>query len=654
MWPNLEGALEAAGHRLRRRKCKFWAPARSDAAEDFPEIQALRAIIKESVGGLHLLGTAAQGDLETLLGPLGLAAEPVRERQQAAEKFCRALSRYATSRVDDAAQKAAWQLLTKIAARALDFDVQVCDYEVIRPILEQHVATVRTTAEEILGKPFDDTAWEQTTLPGRLGGLGMAVPSPTAAAAAFWSAAKATREEALRFADANGRPLRSDAEIEMVEKAEQVLLAAGVVATTSKMTLTPFATNAILCSPWKQDTMPQEAFAFDDECAADVNRELNKVPPSDHTHGLTPKDRRSRRRLAGRINRALDLLRACRVWRAEPSARRRRTMLEGGGPGVGRTWTTPPGRQVVKMTGAQWQTSTLLRLGLLTRPPRCLTCCLRKADHKPCNKALDDELLHVTSCNCGPVRHRPHECAKHALSSALRGAGANTDIERYIPELYTPDHEAILDLSVSWPGSAETYLLDVTVRSPDAVGRQRADGTCNTGARALYDKHSRYGATVLAIVVGHRGRSTPQTRDAFAKLGAESRRWAQARLGSKPGIRPATLQLVVEAAAIRAVADAHLLALGATSAAALGWTTSRRAAPPAPVAPAAPARAEEVSAPADGGDPARLAARSPAAESVPSSREDLEQFGEDLVQSGGVSFGMDTQEDPDPDLRFGL
>ena len=93
----------------------------------------------------------------------------------------------------------------------------------------------------------------------------------------------------------------------------------------------------------------------------------------------------------------------------------------------------------------------------------------------------------------------------------------------------------------------------------------------------MYDKRTRYGDTVSAIVVGRRGRSTPQTRDTYARLAAESRRWAQAKLGSKPGIRPADLQLVVEAAAVRAVADAHLLALGANSAAALGWIAARLA-----------------------------------------------------------------------------
>ena len=58
-------------------------------------------------------------------------------------------------------------------------------------------------------------------------------------------------------------------------------------------------------------------------------------------------------------------------------------------------------------------------------------------------------------------------------------------------------------------------------------------------------------------------------------MAAESRRWAYARLGSKPGIRPAALQLIAEAAAMRAVADTYLLAVGAQSAAALGWNLAR-------------------------------------------------------------------------------
>ena len=131
---------------------------------------------------------------------------------------------------------------------------------------------------------------------------------------------------------------------------------------------------------------------------------------------------------------------------------------------------------------------------------------------------------------------------------------------------------------VSWPGSAEVYVLDVTIRSPDATGRAKADGTTSVASRATYDKHHRYGAMVTPIIVSHRGRVPKQTRDALVTLSAESRRWAVPKLGARPGVTTAALQLALEVAAVRAVADAHLLSLGAQSAAALGWQLAKQVA----------------------------------------------------------------------------
>ena len=228
------------------------------------------------------------------------------------------------------------------------------------------------------------------------------------------------------------------------------------------------------------------------------------------------------------------------------------------------------------MTGAQWLTGVLLRLALLKRPQGCCDCQILKSGSRRCGAKLDDSLLHVSSCNSGPSRQRPHECVKHALGHKLRRAGAHVDVERFVPELFTPDQEAILDLSVSFPGSAEVHLLDITVRNPEAAGRAKADGSSSVEQRAKYDKSRRYGPSVVPVIIGHRGRMPTSTREALARLSAESRRWAVPKLGQKPGVSLATLQIAIEAAAVRAVADAHLLAIGAHSAAALGWQLARR------------------------------------------------------------------------------
>ena len=221
------------------------------------------------------------------------------------------------------------------------------------------------------------------------------------------------------------------------------------------------------------------------------------------------------------------------------------------------------------MSAAQWLMGMKLRLGLARRPGAARTCALRNAAGKPCEKPLDEQLTHIATCNTGPVRSRPH----------LARTNAQIDVERYIPELYTKDHEAILDLCVTWPGRAERFLLDVTVRAPGAKKHARADGKSAARQAGVGSKRLRYGTTVDAIAITHFGRMADESREALARLAAASRIWAPGRLGARPGVSASHLQTVAEAAVLRAIADAYLLALGATSAAAVGWKRGPKAGP---------------------------------------------------------------------------
>ena len=503
---------------------------------------------------------------------------------------CEDLAQLAEQRVDDAAQTCAWQLLLRVVAHALDYDMQICDPEALEPILLELAAAMRQAAERILGKHLDDGAWAQIALPTRFGGMGLQIPSLQVAATAYWAAVEATADEVRRIATANCRPILHAPDLGVKIRAQAILREAGLEVSSNRLELTPFMRRMLECALWKMDVPPGMAFSLDGETAVDVQCETansgsttttTSAPPPNaqaNYRFLEPIDKCSRRRLQGRIMRGLDLAAAVRAWDRQRDHRRRRAMFEAGGPGAGATWTAPPGRHEVKMTGAQWLTGVLLRLALMTRPPGCDVCQIYKAGRKRCSAKLDDDLGHVSNCNSGPARHRPHECVKHALGHKLRRAGAHIDVERFVPELYTPDHEAILDLSVSFPGSAEVHLLDITVRNPEAAGRAKADGSSSVEQRAKYDKGRRYGPTVVPIIIGHRGRMPQSTREALAKLAAEARRWAVPKLGQRPGVPLSALQLTIEAAALRAVADAHLLAVGAHSAAALGWQLARQVA----------------------------------------------------------------------------
>ena len=199
-----------------------------------------------------------------------------------------------------------------------------------------------------------------------------------------------------------------------------------------------------------------------------------------------------------------------------------------------------------------------------------------------CGKPLDNNLLHISTCNCGPMRHRPHESAKFALHKALRRTAAQQDLERHVPELYTRDHEAIMDLCVTWPGRPDTFFLDLTVKATSAIKHARKREDAGAARRAgVQLKRTRYGNSVDAIVITHFGRLAEESRDALRRIAEASRLWAPPRLGARPGATASYLQLVVEGAVIRAVADAHLLALGAAGGKAVGWRRASRAGPAA-------------------------------------------------------------------------
>ena len=82
-WEQMEAELELDGHRLRRTKCAAWVPG---AEWDQPAgpwatvAKQLAELVHVSDAGIKMLGGAAQGELETWVGPHQLAIEPMRER----------------------------------------------------------------------------------------------------------------------------------------------------------------------------------------------------------------------------------------------------------------------------------------------------------------------------------------------------------------------------------------------------------------------------------------------------------------------------------------------------------------------------------------------------------------------------------------------
>ena len=243
-------------------------------------------------------------------------------------------------------------------------------------------------------------------------------------------------------------------------------------------------------------------------------------------------------------------------------------MREAGGPGTGQVWQSLPSERLAEMTSAQWRVATGRRLHVLRRPLTAAGCNLRKHRGQICREPLDAELTHCELCNVGTVRHRPHRAMQVAIATEMKKAGAEVEIEAWIPELSRLGEDARMDLCIGWPGLAETAMWDVTVRAAARAGTGDASGT------GVADKARRYGAAVAAIAISSRGRMHTTAVAAVAEMAARSRMWGKKEFGRPPGVRAARLRLAVEGAVVRALAEATLISLGASNKCVLGWKGS--------------------------------------------------------------------------------
>ena len=134
-----------------------------------------------------------------------------------------------------------------------------------------------------------------------------------------------------------------------------------------------------------------------------------------------------------------------------------------------------------------------------------------------------------------------------------------TDVERVVPELSSPESDAILDLVAFSPDNFSRFLVDVTVRTPHATkctqAAMRPGEAAAIGAR---DKRERYGEMVLALPV-----------ETYGRLGeeAESTLWTLAQAAERAGGNGTASRIhrswktKLQRVVLRAVADVALLAL---------------------------------------------------------------------------------------------
>ena len=77
---------------------------------------------------MKLLGSAAQGQCESVLGPCAAMAEPACARVQKARVAMARLREAVAARVHEEADQAFWCVLVQSISRALEYDYRLCPW----------------------------------------------------------------------------------------------------------------------------------------------------------------------------------------------------------------------------------------------------------------------------------------------------------------------------------------------------------------------------------------------------------------------------------------------------------------------------------------------------------------------------------------------
>ena len=137
-------------------------------------------------------------------------ADPARlaiKRAEAAKNLCEAIQEFCVADVEGSSIAARWAMLTKSAARALDFDARVTPSDTLLKAHEILTSTLRDTTEALVGTNLSEEEHKIVSAPGPLGGCSLRALSSIIADAAFLSSWLCTRKAVQEHAEAMGRPL---------------------------------------------------------------------------------------------------------------------------------------------------------------------------------------------------------------------------------------------------------------------------------------------------------------------------------------------------------------------------------------------------------------------------------------------------------------
>ena len=582
-WPHLVHTLAAHGYELAAHKCKYVVPAWDEAerhnvsivlhnddlhsSESTDQALALEAFMKQvtrQVGFLKMLGSAAQGKWETVLGPYANSVEPTATRLEKAMADLQALLVTVREGEHDYLVQAGWTIMAKSICHALDYEMRILPWEILEPYAQRLREGIRKFADAVLGSNLTPDDVNKIELPGPLGGLSLTLPSRSKAMAAFVACEDALRCKVSALATKLGRPPeRKSNDEKRADDARSSLAESGIKCYNGCVQFSEEAAKVYESGPWAKDTPLKDLFDMGTVRSGQAHA-VDASPVREGRYGSS----KERLRAYSKICRGLDSLMATRLHASSDSVAQT-TMLSAGGPSNGSVWAVVPTRASLRIPNAKWVIATKLRLSLLRLPCAGLTCHLCGAESDEyCGSPLDTRLLHPLLCGVSSAsKLKAHNGIVGIMARYLSKTGANATIESAIPELFVRREngqvaERYMDVEAKWPTS-QRYLLDVTVRSPFATKLAHSNSEPGEGAAAGdADKLKHYGASVNCLAWEQLGRPSPLALDTLQVLKRQAYDHGYGSLKTSHVLNLRALRSDVEAHLYTCMADRILQAIG--------------------------------------------------------------------------------------------
>jgi len=548
-WPSICQALEQAGHVLNATKSEIWIPGGDDIPTSAlpPSVQTMMVDLPRTMGGLKVMGCAAQGDFESMLGPMQKRLQPAGERLMKSQRLAMRIAEYMHGANDRATLHTAWYLTTKSLKEALTYDIRTCPPEAMRPLLVEHEANLRTLVNEICGVKLTDMQWQRVQLPGPLGGMGVRT-TLAAAEAAYVATYQALATRVATVCAALGRPTRANIGKMEAEAATRQLRTKGVIVhPNGKVTFSDAACESYRSGPWSKDTTLQALLDYEPKKTNVSTGQGTKVH--------------------ARIMRALESLQATSLYNGCADRFGKEQFLSAGGNHTGKLWTSVPQSAAAFFDNDHFRMAVQLRLGCVTAPESSV-CKIANTAGEECLQRLTTPVTHPHLCKYGPARLRPHGSLIAGLKHQLLKVGAQVDVERAVPFLYRVGtdgkvQEAILDIVTSFPGGLHQEWMDITIRCPHAERYEKA--SVQAGAASSdgeLEKYERYGQEVTTVSYETYGRLGRDSQIGLRQLAhAASLHSVRAR-GVTAGQLYARWRLELERILLYETADIVLLSLG--------------------------------------------------------------------------------------------